>query len=80
MMRDRVGDNPVFLCLFLVICMQDLLVALSLLLVFEGLMPSLAPAAWRKTLLSLLDLSDRQIRIGGLICMCAGALLLSVVH
>jgi len=49
-------------------------------LVLEGLLPSVAPAKWRHTILSLLTLSDKQLRIGGLICMVLGAFILSVVR
>jgi len=56
------------------------LTALALLLVLEGLLPSVAPAKWRHTILSLLTLSDKQLRIGGLICMVLGAFILSVVR
>jgi uncharacterized protein YjeT (DUF2065 family) len=69
-----------FVSIFWLSAMQDLLVALCLVLVLEGLIPTLAPTQWRKTVLSLLNLSDRQIRVGGLICMLAGAFLLSIVH
>ncbi|HSG60335.1 MAG TPA: DUF2065 domain-containing protein [Pseudomonadales bacterium] len=60
--------------------MQELWTALALVLVFEGLMPSIAPATWRQTILSLLSLSDRQLRIGGLICMVLGAFILSMAR
>ena len=60
--------------------MQELLTALALLLVFEGLLPSIAPAKWRETILSLLSLTNKQLRIGGLICMVLGAFILSVVR
>lgn len=50
--------------------------ALGLLLVFEGLMPALNPAAWRRVFEQLLQLSDQQIRTAGLLSMIAGLLVL----
>ena len=49
--------------------------ALALVLVFEGLMPFLAPDAWRQVFSEMLKLRDGQIRFFGLICLlCGGAL------
>jgi uncharacterized protein YjeT (DUF2065 family) len=45
-------------------------------LVFEGLLPLLAPGAWRRTFHRLLGLRDGQLRFFGLISVCLGALLL----
>jgi uncharacterized protein YjeT (DUF2065 family) len=53
-----------------------LLMALALMLVIEGLLPFLAPKAWRETFLRLMQLSDGQIRFFGLTSMIAGLLLL----
>ncbi len=49
--------------------------ALALVLVFEGLMPFIAPAAWRRMFTEMLKLQDGQIRFFGLICLVFGALL-----
>ncbi|MBT9553863.1 MAG: DUF2065 domain-containing protein [Hydrogenophaga sp.] len=49
--------------------------ALALVLVFEGLMPFLAPDAWRRMFSEMLKLNDGQVRFFGLICLLAGALL-----
>jgi uncharacterized protein YjeT (DUF2065 family) len=49
--------------------------ALALVLVFEGLMPFLAPSAWRRMFTEMLKLQDGQIRFFGLICLVSGALL-----
>lgn len=40
--------------------------ALGLVLVIEGLMPFLAPAAWRRMFHSILKLQDGQLRFIGL--------------
>ncbi|MBA2412090.1 MAG: DUF2065 domain-containing protein [Burkholderiaceae bacterium] len=44
-------------------------------LVFEGLMPLMAPKAWRQMFSKLSELSDGQIRFFGLIAVLVGALL-----
>ena len=44
-------------------------------LVFEGLMPLVAPHAWRQMFARLSELSDGQIRFFGLIAVVGGALL-----
>lgn len=54
----------------------DLWIALALLLVIEGLMPALAPAAFRNVMLNLARLDDRALRISGLASMIIGAILL----
>lgn len=44
-------------------------------LVFEGLLPFLAPGLWRRVFSEVLRLQDGQIRFFGLICLLAGALI-----
>jgi uncharacterized protein YjeT (DUF2065 family) len=51
---------------------SDLLAALCLVLVLEGLLPFLAPARWRETMQRLSELSDGQLRTIGLACIMAG--------
>ncbi|MDT3670802.1 MAG: DUF2065 domain-containing protein [Aromatoleum sp.] len=55
---------------------QTLLMAFALMLVIEGLLPFIAPAAWRDTFLRLAQLADGQIRFIGLASMLIGTLLL----
>jgi len=55
---------------------NDLLAALALLLVLEGLMPFLNPAGLKRTLIQVAALPDRVLRTIGLVCMVLGALLL----
>lgn len=50
--------------------------ALALMLVLEGLLPFLAPAAWRDAFSRLIQLKDGQLRFMGLVSMLAGLLLL----
>lgn len=57
---------------------NSLLMAFALMLVLEGLMPFVAPAAWRETFRRLIQLSDGQIRFIGLSSMVIGIFLLMV--
>lgn len=59
---------------------QELWIALALLLVIEGIMPFINPKGLRETLLTMANLSDRTLRIGGLISMILGVLLLYLVR
>lgn len=55
---------------------QDLLIAFSLVLVIEGIMPFISPAGWRSMVLGVARGSDKHIRVVGLISMVAGLALL----
>ena len=55
---------------------STILMAFALMLVLEGLMPFIAPAAWRETFRRLIQLSDGQIRFIGLTSMLIGLVLL----
>jgi hypothetical protein len=46
--------------------------ALALMLVLEGLMPFLAPAAWRDMFRRVIELNDGQIRFIGLAAILVG--------
>jgi uncharacterized protein YjeT (DUF2065 family) len=59
---------------------SDLLAALALMLVLEGLLPFLNPAGWRRVFMQLAQKADRELRAGGLVCMGLGLLLLFVVR
>ncbi len=50
----------------------DLLRAVALLLVLEGMMPALMPERWRAILLRFESISPRNIRIFGFCCVTAG--------
>ena len=56
----------------------SLLVAFALMLLLEGALPFLAPAAWRETFRRLTQLTDGQIRFLGLASMLIGLILLLV--
>lgn len=55
---------------------SNLLAAVALMLVIEGILPFLAPAAWRETFRKMTEMSDGQLRFIGLFSMSGGLLLL----
>lgn len=59
---------------------HDFSAALALLLVLEGIMPFVHPAGLRRTLATLAELSDSQLRGAGLASMLLGLLLLYIVN
>jgi hypothetical protein len=59
--------------------MLNLLTAVALLLILEGLLPFLAPAVWRTAMRRIGSLADGQIRFFGLAAIVAGAGLLLVL-
>ncbi|AUN94094.1 MAG: DUF2065 domain-containing protein [Azoarcus sp.] len=57
----------------------SLVMAFALMLIFEGLLPFVAPARWREAFLRLARLADGQIRFVGLGSMLIGVLILLLV-
>ena len=53
-----------------------ILMALGLMLIFEGLLPFIAPQAWRETFKRMIALKDGQLRFMGLISIIGGLLLM----
>ncbi|MGB7815700.1 MAG: DUF2065 domain-containing protein [Methylotenera sp.] len=53
-----------------------ILAAFGLMLVFEGLLPFIAPQAWRETFKRMIELKDGQLRFVGLISIVGGLLLM----
>ena len=60
--------------------MDDLLNALALLLVFEGILPFLSPQGMRNMMAQMIQMDDRALRITGLVSMLAGVGLLLLVR
>ncbi len=52
---------------------DSLWIALGLVLVIEGLMPSLNPKAFKKTMSTIRELDEKTLRTMGLISMSIGA-------
>lgn len=59
---------------------SDLLAAFSLFLVFEGVLPFVSPASWRKSLMLLSRFEDGQLRFFGLAIILVGLGLLLFVR
>ena len=59
---------------------NDLLTALALVLIIEGLLPGIAPSAWMKVMRDAAKLGPQGIRVAGIISMLSGALLLSFLN
>ena len=60
--------------------MGELVVAaLALMLVFEGILPFVAPRAWREVFRKVIEMNDGQLRFAGLASMVCGLALLYFV-
>lgn len=59
---------------------DDLLAALALVFVIEGLLPFVSPAALRKTFATVSEMSDNALRFTGLTSMLVGLLILNLVR
>ncbi|MFT6592111.1 MAG: hypothetical protein ACJAU3_000163 [Zhongshania sp.] len=70
-----------FLCLWQAKRMwQELSVALSLVLIIEGVLPFLSPERWRLFAYRMADMDSRHVRIAGLISMLSGLIILSLLR
>jgi len=59
--------------------MNELLVALALVMVIEGILPFLSPSSMRKYMAQMSLMDDRTLRITGLVSMIIGLGLLYLV-
>lgn len=59
---------------------ENLLIALSLVLVIEGIWPFLNPAGMRRALLMIADQDDAALRMMGLVSMVIGVVTLYLVN
>ena len=64
----------------MVVDWQDLLAALALVLVIEGMVPFLNPQSLRRLLETVSQLDDRTLRITGFISMLCGVVMLYIVR
>jgi uncharacterized protein YjeT (DUF2065 family) len=58
---------------------SDLLTALALVLIIEGLLPGIAPSAWLRVMTDAAKMGPKGIRIAGFVLMLSGALLLFII-
>ena len=59
---------------------HEILIAVALLLIIEGIIPFLNPEALRKTMLFISQMSDSALRFAGLTAMVIGCLLLYAIN
>ena len=59
---------------------NDLLAALALVMVIEGLIPFASPGTLRRLLATLAQLDDHGLRIAGLVSMVCGLVMLYIVR
>lgn len=59
---------------------KSFLVAIGLVLIIEGILPFLAPSAWRRNVLLIASQSERFLRTLGLILMLVGAVIVFIIH
>ena len=58
---------------------EILLAGLALMLIFEGIMPFVAPRVWKESFKRITELSDAYLQFAGLASMLAGLVLLYFV-
>ncbi len=59
---------------------DELLIALALVMVIEGIMPFLSPSIMRSNLQKLIAMNDKNLRILGFLSMISGVTLLYWIH
>ena len=59
---------------------HNLLLALALILVIEGLLPFLNPAGFKQAMEMISQMNEKQLRISGLISMIVGVLMMYIVN
>ncbi len=59
---------------------SDLLAAIALVLVIEGIMPFINPGGLRRALLMISQMNDNTLRFTGLTSMILGILLLNLIR
>lgn len=59
---------------------HDLLTAFALVLIIEGLLPFISPTFWQKVMRDLSQINPKTIRVGGIVSMLTGAILLNVLR
>ncbi len=60
--------------------MQDLLTAIALMLIIEGILPFVSPRNLRRALFSIVQHNDKSLRLTGLGTMLAGVVLLYLIR
>ncbi|PSJ17183.1 DUF2065 domain-containing protein [Nitrosomonas supralitoralis] len=58
---------------------ENLLIAIALMLILEGMLPFLSPNIWREVFRKLAEINDSQIRFIGLTSMLIGLIMLVII-
>ncbi len=58
----------------------NILTAIALVLVIEGVLPFMSPKLWRYSLARLASNPDRVVRITGLVSMLIGVVIMVLLH
>ena len=59
---------------------QDLLSAVALMLVIEGILPFISPDMMRQVFATMANMDNRRLRLSGLLSMAFGVILLYLVR
>ena len=59
---------------------QQLLIALALVLIIEGIMPFLSPRGMKQLMQTMLEMDDHSIRMAGFVSMILGLIVLYIVN
>ena len=59
---------------------QELLIALALVLIIEGIMPFLSPRGMKQLMKTTSEMDDQSIRVSGFVSMMLGLILLYIVN
>ncbi|WP_455376314.1 DUF2065 domain-containing protein [Kaarinaea lacus] len=59
---------------------HNLLMALALLLVIEGLLPFLNPAGFKQAMQMISQMNEKQLRISGFVSMMVGVVIMYIVN
>ena len=59
---------------------RELLAAVALMLVIEGMLPFVSPTVMRQAFAAMASMNDRALRLSGLLSMAAGVGLLYIVR
>jgi len=59
---------------------QELLIAVALMLVIEGILPFMSPTKMRGILLRMLEMDDKSLRISGLVSMLIGLVMIYILR
>lgn len=69
---ERLNSSPIMIV--------EILTAVCLFLVLEGIFPFLSPGGYKRAMQSLQQLTEYQLRIAGLSSMIVGAVLLVIIR